>query len=512
MYLKDLLADIDFTATDDAKVSSLEISDITYDSRLATADKLFVCLIGAVSDGHNYASGAYSCGCRAFMVQRRLELPSDAVQVIVADTRAALALASAALFGDPARSLAIIGVTGTKGKTTTASLLADVLNHGGINTAYIGTTGITINGVTTPTVNTTPESYELHKAFRKMVDSGVSCVVMEVSSQGIYMRRVVGIHFHIGIFTNLSRDHIGGVEHPTFEHYMACKAELFRQCRYGIFNADDPHFTDMVKNSRSINATYGVIDGHEREKRDFSARDIRQFRSGNVLGVRFVCRSVTGETQYTLSMPGEFNVYNALAAIAAAKRMKLGDHAIAEALAKARVRGRFEVVTPEKGCGLDDVVTIIDYAHNAVSMRAAIETLRKYQPKRIVVLFGSVGGRTQLRRAELGETAGQLADFCIITSDNPNFEPPEDIISDIEKSVAATSCPYVTFVDRREAVRYAIDHALSGDCILFAGKGHEEYQLIDGEYTHYSEREEILAAEDERRARILADATAKIQG
>ncbi|MCI8388648.1 MAG: UDP-N-acetylmuramoyl-L-alanyl-D-glutamate--2,6-diaminopimelate ligase [Clostridiales bacterium] len=500
MLLSKILADIEYTSNASSElIETLEIADITYDSRKATLDKLFVCLIGAVSDGHNYAAGAYGCGCRVFMVQRQLDsLPDDAVQIIVTDTRAALALASAALFDYPARSLLIIGITGTKGKTTTASLVYDILNAGGIATASIGTTGILINGVRTPTVNTTPESYELHKAFRKMVDDGISCVVMEVSSQAIYMRRTVGIHFHIGVFTNLSRDHIGGVEHPDFEHYMNCKAELFRQCRYGIFNADDAHFTDMVKNAHSINTTFGSANS----PRDFAARDIRPWRSGNLLGVKFICRSVTGECEYSLRMPGEFNVYNALAAIAVAQRMQIRENVICDALSRATVRGRFELVTPEKGSGLEDVVTIIDYAHNAVSMRAALETIRKYQPKRLVVLFGSVGGRTQLRRSELGEVTGQLADFCIITSDNPNFEAPEDIIHDIEESVIKTSCPYAAFVDRRDAVRYAIDHALSGDCILFAGKGHEEYQLIEGEYRHYDEREEILTAVAARAARI----------
>ncbi len=493
MLLSDILADIEYESTSD--VSGVEISDIIYDSRKAAPGTIFVCLIGAVSDGHSYAGGAYSNGCRAFLVQRKLDLPSDAVQVIVSDTRAALALASAAFFGYPSRSLLIIGVTGTKGKTTVTAMTAALLNAGGINTATIGTTGIVINGVRTPTVNTTPESYELHKAFRKMVESGVSCVVMEVSSQAVYMRRIVGIHFHIGVFTNLSPDHIGGVEHPTFEHYMACKAELFRQCRYGIFNADDPHYTDMVKTSRSINSTFGM-DG----QRDVSARDIKPWRAGNLLGVRFVCKTIAGEHEYSLRMPGEFNVYNALAAIAVAERMKINPEVIGLALAKATVKGRFEIVEGPKGA-LDDVVCIIDYAHNAVSMRAALETIRKYKPKRLVVLFGSVGGRTQLRRGELGEVAANFADFVIITSDNPNFEPPEDIIHDIEKSVAATSCPYVTFVDRREAVEYAIEHALPGDCILFAGKGHETYQLIEGEYRHYDDHEEIMAALERNLAR-----------
>lgn len=493
MLLSDILADIEYESTSD--VSGVEISDIIYDSRKAAPGTIFVCLIGAVSDGHSYAGGAYSNGCRAFLVQRKLDLPSDAIQVIVSDTRAALALASAAFFGYPARSLLIIGVTGTKGKTTVTAMTAALLNAGGINTATIGTTGIVINGVRTPTVNTTPESYELHRAFRKMVESGVSCVVMEVSSQAVYMRRIVGIHFHIGVFTNLSPDHIGGVEHPTFEHYMACKAELFRQCRYGIFNADDPHYTDMVKTSRSINSTFGM-DG----QRDVSARDIKPWRAGNLLGVRFICKTIAGEHEYSLRMPGEFNVYNALAAIAVAGRMKINPEVIGPALAKATVKGRFEIVEGPKGA-LDDVVCIIDYAHNAVSMRAALETIRKYKPKRLVVLFGSVGGRTQLRRGELGEVAANFADFVIITSDNPNFEPPEDIIRDIEKSVAATSCPYVAFVDRREAVEYAIEHALPGDCILFAGKGHETYQLIEGEYRHYDDHEEIMAALERNLAR-----------
>lgn len=494
MLLSEILTDIEYDTKD--KLDETDISDIVYDSRKAVTGTLFFCLVGAVSDGHNYALGAYSNGCRAFMVERELELPSDALQVKVKDTRAALALASAAFFGHPAHSLMIIGVTGTKGKTTVTAMTASLLNAAGINTATVGTTGIVINNVCTPTVNTTPESYELHKAFRKMVDSGVSCVVMEVSSQAVYMRRIVGIHFHIGVFTNLSPDHIGGVEHPTFEHYMACKAELFRQCKYGIFNADDDHYIDMIRNSRSINSTYGFC-----AERDVSAYEIRPWSEENLLGIRFKCHSVNGEHEYSLRMPGEFNVYNALAAISVAERIKISPNVIADALSKTTVKGRFEIVEPPLGL-LKNVVCIIDYAHNAVSMRAALETIRKYNPKRLVVLFGSVGGRTVLRRGELGEVAAEYADFVIITSDNPNFESPEEIISDIEKSVSATSCPYVTFVDRREAVEYAIEHAVSGDCILFAGKGHETYQLIEGEHIHYDEHEVIDAAFQKCLARI----------
>ena len=492
MLLAKILADIEYSAS--GNIDMLEIADIVYDSRKAVPGTMFVCLVGAAADGHNFASGAYSSGCRVFMAERNLELPEDAVQIIVSDTRAALALASAAFFDYPARSLAVIGITGTKGKTTTASIIADVLCRGGINTAYIGTTGIVINGEHKPTKNTTPESYELHKAFREMVEKGVSAVVMEVSSQAMYMRRVVGIHFHIGVFTNLSPDHIGGVEHPTFEHYTECKAAMFSQCRYGIFNSDDSHYTDMIRAAKSINTTFGI---NPDLPHDITARDIKIHKTENALGSRFICRSVLGENEYEIRMPGEFNVYNALAAIAVAERMQIKPDIIREALSAAAVRGRFEIVD-----ALPNAVTIIDYAHNEVSMRAALETIRRYQPTRLVVLFGSVGGRTKQRRAEMGEAVAALADFCIITSDNPDFEPPHEIIADIEKSVVATACPYVTFDDRRDAVRYAIDNARDGDCILFAGKGHEQYQLIEGEYVHYDEREEILAAAAAKLARV----------
>ncbi len=494
MLLSKILADLQYSTVGEQIAENTEVSDIIYDSRKAKSGTMFVCLVGAVSDGHNFASSAYRNGCRIFMVERELELPGDALQIIVEDTREGLAYASAAFFEYPARSLMVIGITGTKGKTTTASLIADILNKGGINTAYIGTTGISFCGEHRPTKNTTPESYELHKAFSEMVNSGVTSVVMEVSSQAMYMKRVAGIRFHIGVFTNLSHDHIGGVEHPTFEHYMSCKAELFRQCRYGIFNSDDPHYTEMLKTARSINSTFGT---REDIAHDVSARELKITKSGNVFGIEFVCRTLFGEHKYELRMPGEFNVYNALAAISVAERMQIPGEIIADALSTATVKGRFEIVD-----ALPGAVTIIDYAHNALSMNSALETIRKYEPMRLVVLFGSVGGRSQMRRAELGEIAAKLADFCIITSDNPDSENPDDIIADIEKVVAETACPYITITDREEAVRYAIDNARDGDCILFAGKGHEEYQLINGENVPYSEREAIHSAAAERLARV----------
>ncbi len=494
MLLSKILADLQYSTVGEINADNTEVSDIIYDSRKAKSGTMFVCLVGAVSDGHNFASSAYRNGCRIFMVERELELPTDVLQIIVEDTREGLAYASAAFFEYPARSLMIIGITGTKGKTTTASIIADILNKGGINTAYIGTTGISFCGEHRPTKNTTPESYELHKAFSEMVNSGVTSVVMEVSSQAMYMKRVAGIRFHIGVFTNLSHDHIGGVEHPTFEHYMSCKAKLFTQCRYGIFNSDDPHYTEMLKTARSINSTFGT---REDIAHDVCAKELKITKNGNIFGIEFLCRTILGERKYELRMPGEFNVYNALAAISVAERMRIPGEIIAEALATATVKGRFEIVD-----ALPGAVTIIDYAHNGLSMKSALETIRKYEPMRLVVLFGSVGGRSQMRRAELGEIAASLSDYCIITSDNPDSENPDDIIADIEKVVAETTCPYITITDRTEAVRYAIDNARDGDCILFAGKGHEEYQLINGENVPYSDKDAILTAAAERLARV----------
>jgi len=487
MLLSNIISELEYSTDADFEVlSNTEITDIVYDSRKAARGTMFFCLVGAVSDGHDYAESAYKLGARVFCTQRKLPLQNDAIQIIVQNTRAFMALASAAFFGHPARSLMVIGVTGTKGKTTTSSIICDVLNAGGINTACIGTTGIVICGERTPTKNTTPESYELHKAFRKMVERGVSCVVMEVSSQAMFTHRVDGIRFHIGVFTNLSPDHIGGAEHPTFEHYMSCKAALFCQCRYGILNSDDEHCADMMRGSTSANTTFGASKDR---RHDIEAQSITIFKNGNVFGTRFTCHSHIGDGDYELRMPGEFNVYNALAAIAVAQRMEIPADTVREALIKAYVKGRFEIVE-----ALPDAVTVIDYAHNAVSMKAALETIKTYEPSRLVVLFGSVGGRTELRRAELGQIASQYADLCIITSDNPDREPPEKIIADIEAAVKKGGCPYVTFVERHDAVKYAIDNARAGDCILFAGKGHEDYQIINGEYVHYDEREEILDA------------------
>lgn len=461
-----------------------EITDIVYDSRKAVEGTIFVCLKGLNSDGHSYAKNAYALGCRVFLAERELSLPDDAFVLTYENTRLALAIISATFFSHPERRLKLVGVTGTKGKTTVTKLLRDILTAGGINTGTIGTNGIYINGEHTPTLNTTPESYELYKTFDKMVNSGVDACVIEVSSQAYLTHRVHRLTFDIGIFTNLAPDHIGDGEHPNFENYMECKAMLFENCRFGIFNADDSHYTDMRKKAKCISQTYSI-----EALADLHAELIKEYKTDNCIGISFEVVSALSNLPIRLKMPGRFNVYNALAAIAAGRRFGVGDEIISSALESSTVEGRFEIID-----ALENVTLIIDYAHNGYSMQNLLETIRRYSPQRLVVLFGSVGSRTEIRRKELGDVCAALADFCVITSDNPDFENPEKIIEDIEKSFANSSTPYVKITDREEAIKYVIRNACSGDVIVFAGKGHERYQLIEGKQVPFCERDIILEA------------------
>lgn len=456
-----------------------EISDIVYDSRKAREGDIFVCLCGFNSDGHDYAKSAYERGVRVFLAQHELCLPDDACVITVEDTRIALAQISAEFFSHPERKLKLVGITGTKGKTTVTKLTRDILVAGGFNTATIGTNGIYIGEKHYPTLNTTPESYELYKAFDSMVATGVDICVIEVSSQAYLTHRVDGITFDIGVFTNLAADHIGEGEHPSFENYLRCKARLFENCRYAIFNSDDLHVNDMRKNSKCPTQTYALDT-----IADFTARDIREYKTDTALGVSFDCVTQTGVIPITLKMPGRFNAYNALAAIAAAKRFNIADDVIATALKASTVDGRFEILDALPNC-----TVIIDYAHNGFAMQNLLDTVRRYSPRRLVVLFGSVGSRTELRRRELGDVCASCADFCVITSDNPDREDPMKIINDIEQSFKGKSTPYVAIPDRAEAIRYVLKNACVGDVILLAGKGHERYQLINGEHVPFDERE-----------------------
>jgi UDP-N-acetylmuramoyl-L-alanyl-D-glutamate--2,6-diaminopimelate ligase len=333
------------------------------------------------------------------------------------------------------------------------------------------------------TRNTTPESCDIQYYLRRMVDAGMRVCIMEVSSQALKLARVHGVHFDTCAFTNLSPDHISTYEHPDFEDYKACKAALFRaHHRHLVYNADDPLAEDVVGASRAHTVRIGLH--HEA---DLTADGISLMREQGKLGLQFTLHSPDGEQTVELPFPGVFSVYNALTAIAICRRFGLSDRQIAQALADVVISGRFEVIDLPHGA-----TVIIDYAHNGVSLRSALETLRQYDPFRLICVFGSVGGRTQMRRAELGRVAAEMADLCILTADNPDNEPPMDIIRDIAAQFGKDSCPYLAIPDREQAIAHAVSHSLPGDIILLAGKGHERYQLVAGRQIPFCEREIVV--------------------
>lgn len=468
-----------------ARPTGAEITDICHDSRKAGPDSLFICIRGYVSDGHAYAAAAYQNGARAFLAEHPLDLPADACVMLCPDTRRALAVLAAAIYDHPAQKLHVIGITGTKGKTSTALMIHRILDALDLPSGYIGTNGVDFCGRHYATVNSTPESLDLHAYMAQMVECGVKYVVMEVSSQALKLSRVYGIPFEICVFTNLYPDHIGGVEHADMAEYMACKRALFDfpGIRQIVANRDDDAFDYMTKNTHAPVITYGM--GAEC---DWRADDVTEQICFRVPGTSFIAHSSKGLTlPVQIPFPGNYSVYNALCVLAVCQSLGLDPKACAASLAHVRVPGRFE---PVFLASRPDTTFIIDYAHNGASLRAVLCSLRAYGPNRLICVFGSVGDRTQMRRAELGAVASELADLSILTSDNPGNEQPEAIIADIAASF--THERYVCIPDRREAIAYAARIAGAGDVVVLAGKGHEAYQYVRGKYLPFSEREILL--------------------
>lgn len=449
--------------------ADIEVTELVNDSRKAGPGCVFVCISGAVSDGHSYVEDVTAKGAAAVIVERPVEAPEGVTVIHVDDTRYALALMSAAYFGYPAEKLKVIGITGTKGKTTTTYMVKSILEGVGHKVGLIGTIEALIGDKSIPANNTTPESFTIHQYFAEMVKEGCDSVVMEVSSQGLMLHRTAGIEFEIGIFTNLGEDHIGPNEHKDFEDYKRCKGILFTQCRLGIANVDDQWYEDVFQNATCKVETFGFS-----EKADLRATNVQHVSRPGYLGVNY---HVSGLMDFDveIDIPGEFSVYNSLTAIAVCRHFDVPEENIKKALKVAKVKGRIEMVKVS-----DDFAFMIDYAHNAMSLESLLCTLRDYHPKRIVTIFGCGGNRSRTRRFEMGEVAGNLSDFTIITSDNPRFEEPQDIINDIITGIKKTEGKYVDICDRKEAIRYAIEHGKEGDIIVLAGKGHETYQEIRG--------------------------------
>ncbi|MBO4458176.1 MAG: UDP-N-acetylmuramoyl-L-alanyl-D-glutamate--2,6-diaminopimelate ligase [Butyrivibrio sp.] len=493
MILSKLLDGFKFTVTagnTDKTVdpATVEIKDVVNDNRKIEEGSLFLCIQGANFDGHSCAAEAFEKKAGAIVACHDVELPDGCEMPVVRveDSRYAMAFISAAYFGHPAEKLKTIGITGTKGKTTTTYLIRDMLQNAGHKVGLIGTIEVIIGDEHIHAENTTPESYMLQYYMSKMVEAGCDSVVMEVSSQGLMLHRSQGFTFDIGIFTNIEPDHIGPNEHVDFEDYMHCKGLLFKQCKVGICNGDDVHVDDILEGHTCKVETYGFS-----ENVDLRAINLAYIHKPGELGVFFDTDGLIN-MHAEIRTPGKFSVYNALCAIAVARNFGCTPEEIAPALKDAKVKGRIEMVKVS-----DEFTLMIDYAHNAMALKSLLTTLKDYHPNRLICLFGCGGNRSKYRRFEMGEVSGKYADFTIITSDNPRFEEPEAIIDDIETGMKKTDGKYIKIIDRKEAIRYAIENGEQGDIIVLAGKGHEDYQEIKGVKYHMDERELIQEILDE---------------
>lgn len=484
MKLTKLLERLDYECINGSL--DVDVTDIVNDSRKAGEGSLFFCIRGAVSDGHRYAADVIAKGAKVLVAEEALEVPEDVTVIRVKDSRYAMALISAAYFDYPAEKLKVIGITGTKGKTTTTYMVKSILESAGHKVGLIGTIEAIIGEERIPAANTTPESYTIQNYFHQMVEAGCDCVVMEVSSQGLMLHRTAGIPFEIGIFTNIEPDHIGPAEHASFEDYMHCKGLLFQQCRLGIVNADDRHLEQVLAGHTCQIETFGFS-----ENADLRAENTKLVSRPGYLGIDYTVKGSDFSLDVEIDIPGKFSVYNSLTAIAICRHFGVAKEDIVDALAKAKVKGRIEMIKVS-----DEFTLMIDYAHNAMSLESLLTTLKEYNPKRLVCLFGCGGNRAKSRRFEMGEVSGRLADLTIITSDNPRFEEPLDIIADIRTGIEKTDGKYVEIPDRKEAIAWAIHHGQPGDVIVLAGKGHEDYQEIKGKKYPMDERvliQEILA-------------------
>lgn len=445
----------------------IDIKDISYDSRRVKCGTLFVCILGLKMDGHDYIMDAVSNGALAVVIQNDVSnLPKNTTVIRVSDIRTSLPIISSTFYEDPSRSMDLIGITGTNGKTSVAFIISSILESAQRKTGLIGTIE---NGIgnkvldvirTTPT---TPESLELQLLLKKMKDENVSDVVMEVSSMALELHRVEGLDFEIGVFTNLSQDHLD--DHKTFENYKNAKMKLFKMCKNAIINIDDSTANEIIKNCNCNVITYGIEN-----KADIIAKDIKISSNGVTFTINFK------ENEYIVNskIPGKFSVYNALSAVAACHCLGLSIEQIVEGLEQIHgVKGRFQTIQAELGYSV-----IIDYAHTPNAIENVLNTIIEFKKGKVITVFGCGGNRDNTKRPIMGEIAGKLSDFCIITSDSPRNEEPAQIIKDVEDGIKKTGCSYTVVEDRKEAILFSLENAQNKDVILIVGKGHENYQII----------------------------------
>lgn len=475
MKLKELLAGVPvLSSTADLET---EISNVSYDSRETRPGDLFVAMTGFATDGHKFIANAAGAGAAAVLCQRVPEV--DLPYVRVENSRRALALIGANFFGHPADSMVMTAVTGTNGKTTTTYLLKAILEQAkGARVGLIGTNQNMIGDQVLPTERTTPESFEVQKLFAEMRDAGCTHVVMETSSHALYLDRVYGVPYEVGVFTNLTQDHLDF--HGTMEAYCDAKAILFRNCGVGVYNADDPWAGRLLRAATCRKFSYA-----ERAEADLRAENI-DLGSDHVA---FDAVTKDQRVKIRVGIPGKFMVYNTLDVLGAAMQLGVSLNDSAAVLARVpHVKGRVEVVpTPGK-----DYTILIDYAHSPDGLSNVLSSVREFAKGRTVAVFGCGGDRDKTKRPKMGKIAADSADFVVVTSDNPRTEVPGDIIRDILAGMEGTKTPYVVLEDRVEAIRWAMDHAQRDDVIVLCGKGHETYQIV-GTVKHHMDEREIVA-------------------
>lgn len=463
------------------------VKDIKDNSKNVEEGDLFIALVGTTADSHNFIPNAIQNGAKVIVIERDVEIPEDVTVIKVKSSRNALSHMAAAYFDYPAKELTTVGITGTCGKTSTSYIIKSMLEEFGYKVGLIGTICAMIGNETIETHNTTPNAYEIQKLLYDMVEQGCEYAIMEVSSQGLKMDRVVGIEFDYGLFTNLSIDHIGPNEHESFEEYLYCKSRLFRQCKVGIINVDSDKWERVTKDHTCEIIKYGL----KSNETDIKASNIQFIIENNFLGVEF---DVTGKINDTfrLDIPGRFSVYNALCAICVAYELGIDVDSMKKALEKVKVLGRMELVSSSEKYKL-----IIDYAHNRDEMDNLMDTISEYKPKRLICIFGGGGNRAKARRYDMGEVAGKWSDLIILTEDNPRWEDIESINNDIIVGINKSNGRYIIVEDRKEAIKYAMKNAQKGDIILLIGKGHENYQEVKGVRYPWDERKAVKEAEEE---------------
>ena len=461
MKLKDILLSAN---------TDIEVTGISYNSRLTKSGDVFVAITGFQTDGHKYAKNAVENGAVCVVCEHEID-GVDVPCIVVENSREALAEMSCNFYGNPTKKFNLIGVTGTNGKTTVTYLVKAILEENGENGGLMGTNKNMIGDKEYHTERTTPESLEMQEFFSDMLKEGCTYGIMEVSSHSLDLHRVTGCEYKVGAFTNLTQDHLDF--HGDMENYFLAKSKLFGMCKTGIINADDSYGARLCESCECELISYGIKNGN------LKAENIEYGDKG----VRFDC----GDMKINLGIPGVFSVYNALTAIGICKACGISEEVIQRALNGAQgVKGRAEIVD----CGRDFTL-LIDYAHTPDGLENILSSVRKFAKGRVVVVFGCGGDRDKTKRPKMGKVAGRIADFCIVTSDNPRTEEPDAIIRDILEGMDDAMAEYVVIENRRDAIEYSIKHARKDDVIVLAGKGHEDYQILKDKTIHFDEREVI---------------------